>query len=102
MSELANQIQMAQVEAAEDVVVDNLRHKGLLPPKSPTYTLADLESLAEQYQAAKAGDSTEGLRRLFITGWLTWLREREARIRERCDVREIKHKSGSVAGGGSF
>lgn len=55
---------------------------------APVYTLADLESLAEQYQVEKQGDSTEGLRRLFIRGLMKWLREREAGLAKGSRVRD--------------
>lgn len=107
---IINRIHMAQVEAGEQVVVEDLRDKGLLPPESdclnaryPEYgpcspcgdgdtdlryhnhepkkqaiviPLDELQRLITEYCDLKAGDSTDGLRRLFLKGFMEWMRER--------------------------
>jgi hypothetical protein len=50
MSDLLQRIHHAQIQAGEDVVVDDLRRKRLLPPKSALVgTLPAVEALIREY-----------------------------------------------------
>lgn len=75
---LLQQIHMAQVEAGENVVVEDLHSKGLLPPQtSALIPLDELQRQIDEFCDFKAGDSTDGLQRLFLRGFMDWMRERE-------------------------
>lgn len=84
MSDLLRRIQQAQVEAGESAVVDELRRKGLLPPK-PKLAIAisfdGLQVLIREYLAQLAPrDRLES--QLRFSHLLIWARKREQQRQE--------------------
>lgn len=76
MSDLTRRIQEAQVRAGEDAVVDDLRRKGLLPPKTAIIgDLALVEALIREYVAHLAPRDRLSLQ-LTFSGFLIWLRKK--------------------------
>lgn len=83
-NELWRRIQLAQVRAAEDVIVDGLRDKGLLPPE-PTKTgivinLTHLSDLMRQYVTECVPNVNDRLAmQLRLSAFLAWLKRKQER-----------------------
>jgi len=82
--DLLRRIQNAQVEAAEDILVDDLRRKGLLPPEpvsklAITIDLDQLQSLIREYLAQlPPRDRLET--QLRFSHFMIWARKRRERV----------------------
>src|SRR5690349_14662544 len=82
--DLLRRIQNAQVEAAEDILVDDLRRKGLLPPEpmpklAITIDLDQLQSLIREYLAQlPPRDRLET--QLRFSHFMIWARKRRERL----------------------
>jgi len=87
--ELLREIQQAQVKAAEDVVVEDLRRKGLLPPATQSnlrqfpsrvgvvVSLDQLQAWAKEYITDMGGDGSNDIaERLTLSGFIAYLRQR--------------------------
>ena len=80
MSDLTERIRMAQVEAGENAVVDELRRKGLLPPKKIAIAidLDEWRQVLRQFVDEVAGPDAD----LKVTmewtmeTWLQWLKKK--------------------------
>jgi hypothetical protein len=81
---LLRRIQNAQVEAAEDVLVEDLRRKGLLPPGPKLALVAGLDQLRDLMREFTASPDVEHLNpletKLLFSSFLVWLRKRQEKM----------------------
>lgn len=80
--ELLKRIHMAQVEAGENAVVEDLRRKGLLPTKPHiTVNLHDFDLLCAEFcdEMDQQEERVDLLRRLTLSQLIEWLRRKKGR-----------------------